>query len=50
VAQAVWQFHAQIVADFEQRDLDAAVSTMMAMLNHGATYLEKPSVTGNLIR
>jgi len=38
---AVWQFTAQIVADFEQRDLDAAVSTMMAMPNHGATYLEK---------
>ncbi len=50
VALAVRQFHAQIVTDFEQRDPDAAVSTMMAMLNHGATYLEKPSVPGNLIR
>jgi DNA-binding FadR family transcriptional regulator len=39
VAEAVWLFHAQIVAAFDQRDPDVAVSTMTAMLNHGATYL-----------
>jgi DNA-binding FadR family transcriptional regulator len=46
VADAVRQFHAQIVAAFECRDPEAAVNTMTAMLNHGATFLEKPSERG----
>ena len=50
VAQAVRQFHAQIVAAFERREPEAAVSTMTAMLNHGAAYLEKPPMPGNLIQ
>ena len=40
VAQAVQQFHAQIVAAIERRDAQAAVSTMTAMLNHGEVYLQ----------
>ena len=39
VADAVRQFHKQIVAAFERREAEAAVATMTAMLNHGATYL-----------
>jgi GntR family transcriptional regulator, transcriptional repressor for pyruvate dehydrogenase complex len=40
VAQAVQEFHVQIVAAIEQRDAQAAASTMTAMLNHGETYLQ----------
>jgi len=44
VAEAVRQFHVQLVEAFERRDADSAVSTMTAMLNHGETYLsgERP--------
>ena len=44
VADAVRQFHKQIVAAFERREAEAAVATMTAMLNHGETYLlgERP--------
>ena len=44
VAEAVRQFHVQIVAAFERREAEAAATTMMAMLNHGETYLlgERP--------
>jgi GntR family transcriptional repressor for pyruvate dehydrogenase complex len=44
VAEAVRQFHLQIVAAIERRDADVAVATMTAMLNHGETYLlgERP--------
>ena len=41
VAEAVRQFHIQIVAAFECREAGSAVTTMMAMLNHGAAYLKK---------
>ena len=41
VAEAVRQFHVQIVAAFEHREADLAVSTMTAMLNHGETYLQE---------
>ena len=40
VADAVRQFHLQIVAAFESQDAQAAVSTMTAMLNHGEMYLQ----------
>jgi GntR family transcriptional regulator, transcriptional repressor for pyruvate dehydrogenase complex len=40
VAEAVRQFHMQIVAAFERREAGTAVSTMTAMLNHGTTYLQ----------
>ena len=44
VADAVRQFHLQIVAAIERREAEAAVATMTAMLNHGETYLlgERP--------
>jgi DNA-binding FadR family transcriptional regulator len=44
VADAVRQFHLQIVAAIEHREAEAAVATMTAMLNHGETYLlgERP--------
>ena len=39
VAEAVRQFHIQIVAAFERQEAKRAVTTMTAMLDHGATYL-----------
>jgi GntR family transcriptional regulator, transcriptional repressor for pyruvate dehydrogenase complex len=44
VAEAVRQFHLQIVAAIERREAEAAVATMTAMLNHGEAYLigERP--------
>ena len=47
VAEAVRQFHVQLVAALEQREAGSAVSIMTAMLNHGALYLEKQPVPGN---
>jgi DNA-binding FadR family transcriptional regulator len=44
VAEAVRQFHVQLVAAIEKRDAGSAVSTMTAMLNHGAAYLGKQPV------
>jgi GntR family transcriptional regulator, transcriptional repressor for pyruvate dehydrogenase complex len=40
VAEAVRQFHLQIVEAFERREAETAVDTMTAMLNYGATYLQ----------
>ena len=41
VAEAVRQFHRQLVEAFENRNANQAADTMMAMLNHGAAYLEE---------
>jgi DNA-binding FadR family transcriptional regulator len=47
VAEAVRQFHVQLVEAVEQRQAASAVSIMTAMLNHGALYLEKQPVPGD---
>ena len=47
VAESVRQFHMQIVTAFERRETKVAVTTMMAMLNHGAAYLEKQFALGD---
>ena len=47
VAEAVRQFHMQIVAAFERQATKLAVSTMKAMLNHGAAYLGKQFSLGD---
>jgi DNA-binding FadR family transcriptional regulator len=46
VAEAVRQFHVQLVAAIEHRDAGSAVSIMTTMLNHGAAYLEKQPALG----
>ena len=47
VAEAVLQFHMQIVAAFERQETKLSVSTMKAMLNHGAAYLGKQFSLGD---